>query len=185
MSVRQLQNVVYGLTDALTNVPLLPIIANRMPASNDMAALGTIWVDKPQNVAYVLTSIVNNEAIWINIAQSPGDFVQFNVQTIGNVAQSLLSIPMAPSSSLEVSGNLTAAQDTFADGAGGLFEGSFIRIGNAAPVQIGNNAIDIDSINNNIAADFAIAGNDVEFNVQGPVGATWNWRAEVSTIVLT
>ncbi len=185
MSVRQQQNVVYGLTEALTNVPLLPIVSNREPASNDMAAIGTIWVYKPENLAFLLTSVVNNQATWVPINQNAGSFVQYNVQTVGNAPQPIIAIPMAPSTTLEISGTLTAARNDFGDGAGGVIEGSFIRIGNAAPVEIGNNGIDVDSINANIAAPvFAINGNTVELIVQGPVGQTWNWRAEATTLVL-
>lgn len=185
MSVRQQQNVVYGLTNALTNVPLLPIISNRAPTTGDMAALGTIWDFKTQNIAYILTSIVNNEAIWVNITQSPGDFVQFNVQTNGNAPTAIATFAMPSSFALEISGTLIAASDDFAHSAGGLVEGSFIRHAAGGPAQIGNNAIDIDAQGAAVTVDFAIVGNTVELQVTGPVAEIWNWRAEVSTIILS
>lgn len=57
-------NVSYGLSQALLNVFPAPIIALRAPTSSDKAQLGTVWVDKPNNTGYLLTSVVNNLANW-------------------------------------------------------------------------------------------------------------------------
>src|SRR5277367_6310478 len=53
------------------NVSLLPIVAFRPPGPNDKAALGTIWVYEPHNLAYIITSRVNNVSNWEIIVQGP------------------------------------------------------------------------------------------------------------------
>lgn len=60
-------NVAYGLTDSLLNVFPKPIIALRAPLATDKAQLGTVWVNKAANTAYVLTSVINNVATWTGL----------------------------------------------------------------------------------------------------------------------
>lgn len=187
MSVRRQANVVYGLSEALTNVPLLPIIANRPPGPNDFAAIGTIWVDKPQNIAYVLTSIVNNEATWVNITQSPGDFIRFTVQTADAMPTTLAVFPMASNSSLDIWANITAAQADFS-GAGGWVSQVIYRRAGAGPIQVGAEAEIIANENfggGNPEINFVVVGNTVELQVTGIAATVINWAVDVTTIIIT
>lgn len=66
MSVSQPGNVAYGFSQSLLGVPNSPIIAQRNPTTNDKAAVGTIWINVPGNDPWILTSIVDNVATWVN-----------------------------------------------------------------------------------------------------------------------
>lgn len=80
MSVNnQRKNVAYGLSDALLNVAPLPIVSLRAPLSSDLAPFGQIWIDKPTNTAYILTSIVSNAANWLQIAGAGASFSSLTV----------------------------------------------------------------------------------------------------------
>lgn len=62
----------YGLNQALPNIFPSPIIAQRIPNTSDKAQFGQMWVYKPGNAVYVLTSIVNNSATWTLLSNSGG-----------------------------------------------------------------------------------------------------------------
>jgi hypothetical protein len=63
---------VYGVGQALIQLPPAPIIAQRAPTSKDLAQLGTIWVDVPNSTIYMLASITSNVPNWTT---SPGSGV--------------------------------------------------------------------------------------------------------------
>lgn len=71
--------VSYALSDALLDIPHAPIIATRAPTTSDKAALGTIWIDKPNNDSYILTSVTANSATWINAGGGSGSFSSITV----------------------------------------------------------------------------------------------------------
>jgi len=55
----------YGLTQALINVFPQPIVSpSANPTTSNKAQIGTLWINKSANTAYILTSIVNNLANW-------------------------------------------------------------------------------------------------------------------------
>lgn len=65
MAIRRIkQNPAYGLNNPLQSLAPQPIIAQRAPTTSDIAELGTIWIFKPSNQYYVLTSVVSNSASW-------------------------------------------------------------------------------------------------------------------------
>jgi hypothetical protein len=70
MSVFQPGNVAYGFSQALLGVQGAPIIAQRAPTVNDKAQIGSLWIDQPTNTPYILTSIVDNIATWVNTSSS-------------------------------------------------------------------------------------------------------------------
>jgi len=57
----------YGIGDNLIELSPLPIVAVRNPATNDHAQLGTLWVNKTNNTAYIITSIAATSATWVVI----------------------------------------------------------------------------------------------------------------------
>jgi hypothetical protein len=92
MSVNNLRkNTAYGLSDALLGVAPSPIVSKRDPGVNDMAPIGQLWVNASSNAAFVLTSLVANQALWSDIAGGGGSFASLNVgpgnitATAGNV----------------------------------------------------------------------------------------------------
>ncbi len=56
-----------------------PIVALRAPRTTDKAEIGTLWIDKPNNDVYAITSIVNNSATWINCGGGSGSFAALTV----------------------------------------------------------------------------------------------------------
>lgn len=54
----------YGLDNALQELAPVPIPALRAPGTNDLAEIGTTWIDVPNNGVYVLTSISAGAANW-------------------------------------------------------------------------------------------------------------------------
>lgn len=71
----------YGIGKPRVKVFNAPIVAERAPKSSDKAPIGTIWIDKPNDDVYVLTSVVSNSATWINTGGGSG---LFNTLTVGD-----------------------------------------------------------------------------------------------------
>lgn len=80
MSVFQPGQIAYGFSQALIGVPIQTIVAQRVPSSNDKAPLGTFWIDTITNQVFVITSIVDNVAVWATVATG-GSANQFNADT--------------------------------------------------------------------------------------------------------
>jgi hypothetical protein len=65
MAVRQLvPQFVYGIGDNLIQLPPRPIVAKRDPASNDLAQIGTFWVNTVSGVIFACTQISSGSATW-------------------------------------------------------------------------------------------------------------------------
>lgn len=75
-----INQVGYGLTQALQDQAPLPVKSKRAPTANDVGhPLGQVWVNIPANAAYVLTSVVNNQANWQALAGGSGSFSTLTV----------------------------------------------------------------------------------------------------------
>lgn len=68
---RTINNVGYGLSNALQNLAPLPIVANRAPSTSDSGQIGQIWVWPSQDEAWILVSNANASATW-NLIESSG-----------------------------------------------------------------------------------------------------------------
>ena len=71
--------VSYGLTQPLITQNPVPVIALRAPTVADVGhALGTLWIEPKntssvaQNLAWVLTSVINNKANWLALVGGGG-----------------------------------------------------------------------------------------------------------------
>jgi len=100
-----------------------PIISKRNPTINDKAPLGStglgqIWVNKAANTVFVLTSVVNNHAIWTQLGGATGTFTSVTastgniVATLGNISTTAGSITSATTVTATV-GNVTATNGNF------------------------------------------------------------------------
>lgn len=69
---RQRKNVSYGLTQPLADLTPQPISSTRAPTTSDMAEVGTTWVRRSTNQAWVLASIVANSATWTPLTVNAG-----------------------------------------------------------------------------------------------------------------
>lgn len=182
MSVRLQNNVAYGLTDALLNVPLLPIVANRAPTTNDKAPIGTIWVFKAQNLAYVITSIVNDEATWVIISQGSADFTTYTLQTSDATPTAIIVFSPAPSSGSSFLINFAVMQDDFSHGGGGILQGTIRRGSAGAPVVVGfiELVFNDDTAGGVLDANLVVVGNTVELQVTGINATVFNWKASLT-----
>lgn len=64
--------LLYGISDALSQIAPLPIVANRAPQTNDIAEIGTLWIYPATSAAYILVSVVNNVATWLLLESGGG-----------------------------------------------------------------------------------------------------------------
>jgi hypothetical protein len=115
--------VSYGLSQALINQPPFPIYSKRAPTVNDIGyQLATMWIFIGSNQAYVLTSVINKVATWVQIAAGgTGTFSSLTV-TPGPIS-------LTGTTSINTSG---AAVTTIGTGGTGA-----VNIGNAT----GNTAV--------------------------------------------
>lgn len=60
----------YGLTNPLQSLAPEPIVAQRVPTTQDFALPGTVWLDQSAgpNVAFMLLEVTNNAANWLDIS---------------------------------------------------------------------------------------------------------------------
>jgi hypothetical protein len=75
--------VAYGQSQPLINVGQLPIISNRNPGVNDRKAIGSVWVNKLLNTAWIETSVTNNQANWLQVEASGGAGVFSSLTVVG------------------------------------------------------------------------------------------------------
>ncbi len=61
------RKVSYGLSEPLVNIGQEPIVSKKDPRASDRAQIGTEWINTATNNAFVITSVVDNLATWINI----------------------------------------------------------------------------------------------------------------------
>ncbi len=73
------QRLAYSINQPLNAIFNPPVIAQRNPTGNDKQPLGSIWINRLTDDAWVLTSIVSNLANWINIAGGSGSFDSLSV----------------------------------------------------------------------------------------------------------
>lgn len=80
MALKRLNNNrAYGIDNALQSLAPQPIIAQRAPTASDIAEVGTLWVDQPNDAWYVLTSVVANAANWEGQSAGTGTFTAVTV----------------------------------------------------------------------------------------------------------
>ncbi len=95
MSVSQNINIAYSLNQPLSAIFPSPIVSLRSPLSTDKAQIGTVWINKTLNDAWVLTSVVSNSASWLSIGGGGGEFSELTVTgdaDIGTAAGSTIVI---------------------------------------------------------------------------------------------
>ncbi len=97
MSAVQFTQVAYGLSQPTIGLFPAPIVsATANPTSSNFAQIGTVWINKGSNAAFILTSIVNNSANWADVTGGAGVFSSLTVNpgptalsTVGNGAVSI------------------------------------------------------------------------------------------------
>jgi len=105
MSVNQPGDVAYGFSQALLGVPSKPILAQRNPTTNDKAQIGTTWINQFLNKVFIITSIVDNVANWVE-TDSSGAFNEV-ITDSGNAVPigGMLNLFGGPNINTSASGN--------------------------------------------------------------------------------
>lgn len=159
MAVRTNPNVSYGLNQPLIGMPPQPIISQRAPTISDKAEVGTIWVDQPDNDAYILMEIIGPNASWQVIT---GGFAAFNAVDInpGDLTVDLGNIEVTVGSIAVTAGQIVAGAD-------------IVSTGGNITCDVGDISATIGSINagNNITA-FAGTVTGAQLNSIGDIGGT-------------
>lgn len=68
------RNIAYGLNQPNVDVFPVPIVAERAPTNNDKAEVGTRWIDRSGDDAYVLTSIKSGVPSWVSTGGGSANF---------------------------------------------------------------------------------------------------------------
>ena len=85
---KNFRNKAYGLSNPLQSLAPQPIISQRAPTFEDLAELGTEWVDQSTDTFYVLTSITGGSANWASATTTSGNFTDVTITgTTGTVLQ--------------------------------------------------------------------------------------------------
>lgn len=115
---RNIPNVGYGLTDALQNLAPQPIVSNRAPSANDVAEIGTNWVDQSTNAVYCITSVVSGLATWTTSpASGVGTFTSVTITGgVGTVLDVQAGDVSIGAGNLAVVGNTTLTGDITVSG---------------------------------------------------------------------
>lgn len=135
MAVSQNINIAYSLNQPLSAIFPNPIISARNPLTTDKAQLGTLWINRSGNAAWVLTSIIANSANWVDIVESGG---------------------AGSFSTLTVTGNADIGTDSGADVVIGNDLGD-------TSVTINSGSADI-VLATNTGGDISLSGTDVSIN---------------------
>lgn len=187
MSKRQQLQTAYGLSDALLNVPLLPVVSTRAPATNDLKEIGSLWVNKSTNAASILTKIVSNTATWTEFTDQEGDFLEYEATTYDQNPIILFGFDIPPSSAITVYCTLSGARADYSAAVAGFFEHGARRQGGAAAVETGAGAFQFNEDAGGLNppdALFVVAANAIALAVNGEVGVQWNWKAQVTITTL-
>lgn len=134
MSSQQFTQVSYGLTQSLINVFPSPIVsATQSPTGANLAQIGTLWINKSANTAYVLTSIVNNLANW-QLLETGGGAGVFTTLTVNPGPTNLSTVG---NGAVTIGNAANTAAITIASGIGGV-----LISGNGNPIEIGDDTSD-------------------------------------------
>ena len=136
-------NRAYGLENALQNLAPQPVAANRAPLGTDINyAIGTTWVDQPNQAVYVLVAYAAGAAVWTTSpASGVGAFTAVTVNpgdidvTAGDVNIALGNLVLTAGNAT-VGGDLTVAGTTTINGDFDLTSAALIDLTstlNAAP----------------------------------------------------
>lgn len=137
-------SVGYGLSDALPEIFPAPLVSTRDPQTGDKAQLGTLWVNKATDDAFILTSVVANSATWITVGGGSGIFTSLTVTpgnllvTNGNITASLGDITATAGDLVATSGNLVVGGTADITGNLTVSSGDIVATAGNVSVTLGN-----------------------------------------------
>ena len=130
----------------------LPKISNRNPTTLDRDEIGTLWVNKLTNGAFILSSITNNISNWLTLGGATGTFATL-IATTNGVTATLGNI-------VATAGNIVATAGNISTTAGSITSATTVT------ATLGN----ITTTNGNFVA--ATAGTGFKLGAAGPIIVT-------------
>lgn len=116
MATNVRKNIAYGLNNPLQDLAPQPIVSQRAPTANDLAEIGTTWIDSPNQAVYVLAAIVGNQAAWTTSpASGVGLFAAVTVNP-GDVDVTAGDVNIAAGNLNLLAGNAVIAGDLTVNG---------------------------------------------------------------------
>ncbi len=167
----------YGQSQPLINVFATPIAAKRDPSTTDRAQIGTIWVNKLTNDAFILTSVTNNTSTWIGVGGGAGTFTSLVVDpgditvTSGNVAVTLGDITAGAGDISATTGSVSAGTTMVA--------GTTITAGTGITSTTGNIVATAGAVN---AGTTMTAGTGITATTGNIVASTGNINATLGSV---
>lgn len=165
------RKVAYGLSDSLLDVFQTPIVSERDPGANDKYQLGTLWVNKSTDDAFVLTSVVANVATWIGIGGGAGSFTSLTVNP-GDVTVSAGDVVVTL-------GNITAGAGDIEATLGSVAAGTTVTAGTGISSTTGNIVATAGAVN---AGTTMTAGTGITATTGNIVASAGNISATLGTI---
>lgn len=129
----------YGLNRAIFNAFPEPIVSNRAPSTNDIAEVGSLWIDQSGDTAYVLIEVAAGQALWqtspsggtsaTSFTVNPGNLTVTAGDIIVTAGDVTLSAGTLNASALNITGavtfsGITSSGDNTLDGGDQVIEGS-------------------------------------------------------------
>lgn len=164
------QQVNYGLTQALIPNNPTPILAKRAPTTNDIGyPLATLWDYVAGNAIYILSSVVNNSATWVQVTSGGGAGV-FSTLTVTTGPSNLSGTLTVGGNIVSSTGNITSSTGMVVAGTNvvaetGHVEGPFLAATGDTPEMTGTAGTTI--ITN---ASQIVAGGTGAFSITGTTG---------------
>jgi hypothetical protein len=158
----------YGLSQALILTPPYPIALDIDPSTSNKLVPGTLWCNLSTNAVFVLASVKNNSANWVNIGNGAGNFLSLTVNPGPITLTGLTNINTTGTGStligtgtniVEIKGNI-GINDTGSSGD--------TSIGNGTSLLVLNGIIDI---NQGASSITTIGGGSGSVTIGGGSGA--------------
>lgn len=182
-------NTAYGLSQALINVFPTPIVSTRDPLASDRAQLGTTWVNKSSNDAFVLTSVVAGASTWVGVGGGTGTFTSLTVNpgnitaTAGNINATAGSMSAgttitAGTGIVSTTGNITASAGNVSAIGGSVSAGTTVTAGTGITATTGNIVASVGNINATLGS--VTAGSNIAGLMIGATGDAGSGAATVT-----
>lgn len=171
MAARNIYNkVAYGFNDPLTDVFQRPLVSNRDPNGNDKYALGTTWVNKSTDTAFILCSVFANVANWVGVAGGGGIFTSLTVNP-GDVNVTAGNLIVSAGDITATNGNIVATAGAISSGTTITATGDLITTSGDLIVTTGNASITLGNLTVS-AGDITVTAGGVDAGAGSVIGGS-------------
>jgi len=194
----------YGLNNPLQDVFPQPIVSNRAPVASDKRApIGQVWIDKTNDLAYVLTNISAGSAVWGIMSPGASDINTLTADSGGALTPTAGDMILAGGTNITTSGSgstvtfdldanislvTSVSSPLYTTGAGVDLDMTVVS-GQDMVVKLGD-AVGANKVSWTDSADVEIASLDSDgtltvVNMDGIIGATTAAAGTFTTLIGT